>query len=130
MTNLSSWLPHTAAVILTVLSLLKVYCRPLWPVIVAFPLLYLASFGPACRAVEKGQLPQRLTSVLYRPLVIGSLYGPRWFSRPMKAYVYSFARHPWGSISHGVMYEGGILGQLDREMNGRGGWRIKYSGAP
>jgi|SRR5579863_7731078 len=42
------------------------------------PVLYLASFGPACRLVRHEQLSARTAAHAYRPLLSGSKSGPDW----------------------------------------------------
>ena len=46
--------------------------KPLWPWIVAvligLPVLYVASFGPACQMTDRGFIPRAFTITLYRPL--------------------------------------------------------------
>ena len=54
--------------------------KPLWPWIVALlislPVLYVASFGPACWLVERGLLPVRGTALGYKP-VLAAAYRAR-----------------------------------------------------
>lgn len=45
-------------------------------VLVLVPVLYVASFGPACWAVDRDWLPVERTAMLYRPLLLLSADSP------------------------------------------------------
>ena len=53
--------------------------KPVWPWIVALliglPVLYVASFGPACWLVERRILPPRATGIVFRPLLVATFWG-------------------------------------------------------
>jgi hypothetical protein len=53
--------------------------KAVWPWIVALliglPVLYVASFGPACWLVERGVLPLRTTAMVFRPLLVATVRG-------------------------------------------------------
>jgi hypothetical protein len=55
--------------------------RALWPVVTAvligLPLLYVASFGPACWLSFKEKVPSSVVAVIYRPLLL-TTRGEGW----------------------------------------------------
>ena len=64
--------------------------RPLWPILTAaligLPVLYVASFGPACWLVNWGALPVRGTGTAYRPLISLAFHGPEGIRQVMRWY--------------------------------------------
>ena len=52
-------------------------------VVVCLPLLYVASFGPACWAVGRGVLSAEYAAVVYRPIVVATYKGPAWAAGPL-----------------------------------------------
>jgi hypothetical protein len=54
--------------------------KPVWPWIVALliglPVLYVASFGPACALVGQGVLPRTLLDTMFAPCLDVAFDGP------------------------------------------------------
>lgn len=55
--------------------------KPVWPwtvaLLVGLPVLYVASFGPACWMMKRGSLPIFPTAYPYWPLVVSANAAPR-----------------------------------------------------
>jgi len=68
--------------------------RLLWPwiaaLLIGLPVLYVASFGPACWLAKSDRLPVRPTAWLYKPLIAATFYGPRPVRRTLRKYVERF----------------------------------------
>src|SRR5436190_1964410 len=54
--------------------------------VVGLPVLYVASFGPACWLCEKGILGQKTAWVLYRPWTMTVVCGPPVIGRALDKY--------------------------------------------
>jgi len=58
--------------------------KPLWPWIVALliglPVLYVASFGPACWLMHRGVVTRRTSGWLFAPVERTMIRGPEWVS--------------------------------------------------
>jgi hypothetical protein len=65
--------------------------KALWPWIVALliglPVLYVASFGPACWVVEQSALPRAEITLIYSPLIRAAWsLRPNPFSKGLRKY--------------------------------------------
>jgi hypothetical protein len=73
--------------------------KPLWPWIVAvltgLPVLYVASFGPACWIVSHANLSGKIATVPYRPMIWSWQYGPEFLSRTIYRYSTVGAAKGW-----------------------------------
>jgi hypothetical protein len=59
--------------------------NPVWPwvvsLLVGLPVLYVASFGPACWLVDTGRLAARPAAKFYKPLLSIDAYGAtNWYA--------------------------------------------------
>jgi hypothetical protein len=64
--------------------------KPLWPWIVALliglPVVYVASFGPACKLVRRDVLRGGDVAHFYRPIVENASTGPAWLRQAAEWY--------------------------------------------
>jgi hypothetical protein len=62
--------------------------KPVWPWLVAvliwLPVLYVASFGPACWLVDRDWSYASTTASVYWPVVRLAYSGPDWIKRPIQ----------------------------------------------
>jgi len=65
--------------------------RPLWPwiaaMLVGLPVLYVASFGPACWMLSNDLVSYDHVNRVYRPLVQLAVHGPEGVQKPIRSYV-------------------------------------------
>jgi hypothetical protein len=77
--------------------------RPLWPSIAALliglPVLYVASFGPACRAHKQHIISGRATWIIYRPMFWMSFNGPPRVAELIRSYAKFCEFNPGASIN-------------------------------
>lgn len=66
--------------------------RAFWPslfaILVALPILYVASFGPACRVTAQNGSATNLFRIAYRPMEVTLLGLPRPAAEAVVAYVH------------------------------------------
>ena len=69
--------------------------KPLWPWIVAvligLPVLYVASFGPACWLCEKQFAPTHVAWIIFRPLTYVVVQHPYDVGTPIRKYAAMFS---------------------------------------
>jgi hypothetical protein len=72
--------------------------RPVWPwiaaLLVGLPVLYVASFGPACWLVSRQHLTPRQGWTIFRPLVVAAADGPSWIRSDLREYATIFSGSP------------------------------------
>lgn len=66
---------------------------PFWitAAVVALPLLYVASFGPACWISDNYEWPRREAAIIFRPLIAATFDGPAPVRRGLRTYARWFA---------------------------------------
>jgi hypothetical protein len=73
--------------------------RSVWPWIIALlvgmPVLYVASFGPACLFVDRDMLPMSNLKMVFSPCVELALEGPE----PIKSVLWSWADICGGGVT-------------------------------
>jgi hypothetical protein len=52
--------------------------------VAVLPVLYVASFGPACWAVGRGILSAEHAVIVFRPIVVATFKGPAWAAVPLR----------------------------------------------
>ena len=64
--------------------------KPVWPriaaLLIGLPLLYVASFGPACWISDRMQPEGNIVSLVYRPVLWLWINGPDWIQTGIANY--------------------------------------------
>ena len=68
-------------------------------------LIYLLSFGPACRLCEDGYLDGRATWIAYRPMTWLDICGPGPVRRAIDRWIDLFRQNPLNTPSYPIRYE-------------------------
>jgi len=73
--------------------------RPVWPwvafLLIGLPVLYVASFGPACWAMDCTRQGHRVVAAVYRPLLWLAVSGPSALSIAIFRYARLYADDDW-----------------------------------
>ncbi len=68
--------------------------RRIWPwvlaLLIGLPVVYVASFGPACWLLPVNSGTCRAVSHIYRPMIVSMIYGPHWIGRGLWLYSDAF----------------------------------------
>jgi len=65
-------------------------------ILVGLQLIYIATFGPACKLCEDERMSPRTCWIIYRPLTWLIVHGPPSLGKPLQAYARRWGE--WGVI--------------------------------